>query len=325
MLYVIDFSNFCYKFKCAYKLTTKISGVHVNVSVPFGWIRTLKGLPFNDIIIALDGDPIQMCSYLPSYKGQRSKEPDEEIGFPRKHLISLLTSLGPALGKNIHVAFSPGQEADQVISSVVHMVAKQVTPMQARLQSMQRMKLEDDPYLSRFKELDHADLSSTVNWKDFHSVVVGTTDSDMYQLLRFDNVFLDTSTSGKEIQSGQSTPKMVEFLKPGCIPAYKAFWGDTSDHVPGINLPMKKDDVMRMITDYFSTPQELLKFSDDLKSGKPITNGLAGLANHLIQTNQVSALATNINITYLRYYSDPFYFKETGDLQSILVKYGLHL
>lgn len=323
MLYVVDFSNFSYKFRSTYNLSQRIEGVNVNTSVPFGWIRSLKSIPFKDVLICLDGEPIQMYKILPSYKGQRMKEPEDSVSFPYSKLILMLTLIGKKIGKNVYVVFNPGQEADQVISSIAHMVAKKISPIQRKILNSQRVNISEDSRLQRLKNLSYQNLTDVVDLSEFHSMVVATTDSDMYQLLRFDEIFIDTSTSGKEIQSGTMTPKAVLGLKPSCIPSYKALVGDMSDHVSKLSLDMSLDCTIALINKSLDTPDKLLKFADDLKFDRVPEKGLASLFKKIKETNQVNELLTNIAITYLTFYSEPYVFKCDGDVDSILKKYSL--
>ena len=45
----------------------------------------------SDIMIVLDGIPKMSLELLPSYKGQRLKEHDDECGVPKHELIQFLT------------------------------------------------------------------------------------------------------------------------------------------------------------------------------------------------------------------------------------------
>ena len=230
-LYIIDYSNWQYKFSSVYNVNRNISGVQVPVGIPLGFIRSLKSLVYTDILIALDGVPRMFSTWLPQYKGQRVKEPHEGVGFPRAEMIKMLTVLGKMIGKNIQVVCAPGQEADQVISSICYLVKYKESPKWRKSTAFNSLlfPIKDDYMLSRYAEDSTMEL---INVDEFDSVVIGTTDSDMHQLKALGEVYLDSSTSGKGLTFYDSTPAAVCHLPPHCIGAYKAIVGDTSDNIP---------------------------------------------------------------------------------------------
>ena len=276
-LYLVDYSNWVYRYVSTYRTTRRIGGVVYDVSTVYGFIRSLKSNPFTNINICLDGYPELSLTYLPSYKGQRLKEPNEGLVFPKRELIKFLTKYGELIGKNIKVVASAGQEADQVIASQAFQICKKMNPMHLKMQNMMRKSLKTDVILNRFITEDYKERE--VDLKGYDTVVLGTTDSDMYQLLSIDNVILDNSTSGKSFNMGEYTPKAVDGVLPQAISAYKALIGDTSDNVPSIDLKMKKEELKKLINKNFLEYGSMRQFITDAMAGvKQKTKELQDLA-----------------------------------------------
>ena len=85
--------------------------------------------------------------------------------------------MNPLQEGRVQVACSPGCEADQVISSIVHGLEKPF------LKSFVASKdFSEDPGLRHYQDWE----KNPLKLKDsYNEVVVGTTDSDMYQFLEF--------------------------------------------------------------------------------------------------------------------------------------------
>ena len=304
-LYLVDYSNWVYRYVSTYKTTRRIGGVVYDVSTVHGFMRSLKSNPFTNINICLDGYPELSLTYLPSYKGQRLKEPNEGLVFPKRELIKFLTKYGELIGKNIKVVASAGQEADQVIASQAFQICKKMNPLHLKMQNMMRKSLKEDVILKRFISDDYKERDVVLEGYD--TVVLGTTDSDMYQLLSIDNVILDNSTSGKSFNMGEYTPKAVDGVLPQAISAYKALIGDTSDNVPSLNLKMKKDELKKLINKNFLEYGSMRQFITDAMSGvKQKTKELQELADYLIKTDQLTQLSINNKVTELCFVSTPY-------------------
>lgn len=322
-LYLIDYSNYAYKFKSVFNFKKKVNGVEYNMSVLYGFMRCLKTNPFDHIHICLDGYPEMSLQILPSYKGQRIKEPEEGLYFPKKELIKFLTKYGEVLGKDIKVVASAGQEADQVIASQVFQIVGNINKMQMKMANLSRKTLSEDPFLKKFitngfsqKELDLA---------DFDTVVVGTTDSDMYQLLSLDNVMIDTTTSGKSFNMGEHTPKAVSGVMPSAIPVYKAFVGDVSDNVPAIKLSLKNDKLINIINKHLPTKEKFNIFIDRIRRGESQdSEELNILAKMIKDTNQLKQLTANKSIVELTFVSTPFSLSyKDYFIEDTITKYSL--
>lgn len=324
-LYLVDYSNWVYRYVSTYRTTRRIGGVVYDVSTVYGFIRSLKSNPFTNINICLDGYPELSLTYLPPYKGQRLKEPNEGLVFPKRELIKFLTKYGELIGKNIKVVASAGQEADQVIASQAFQICKKMNPMHLKMQNMMRKSLKTDVILNRFITEDYKERE--VDLKGYDTVVLGTTDSDMYQLLSIDNVILDSSTSGKSFNMGEYTPKAVDGVLPQAISAYKALIGDTSDNVPSIDLKMKKEELKKLINKNFLEYGSMRQFITDAMAGvKQKTKELQDLAEYLIKTNQLTQLSINNKVTELCFVSTPYeIYYDNYSIEDTIKKYNLKI
>ena len=224
---------------------------------------------------------------------------------------------------NIKVVASAGQEADQVIASQAFQICKKMNPLHLKMQNMMRKSLKEDVILKRFISDDYKERDVVLEGYD--TVVLGTTDSDMYQLLSIDNVILDNSTSGKSFNMGEYTPKAVDGVLPQAISAYKALIGDTSDNVPSLNLKMKKDELKKLINKNFLEYGSMRQFITDAMSGvKQKTKELQELADYLIKTDQLTQLSINNKVTELCFVSTPYeIYYEDYSIEDTIKKYNL--
>lgn len=123
VLYVVDTSNWLYKFSAVFSRKTKVQGVEVETSALFGLVRAIRSTPFSDVVFALDATPELSNRLLPSYKGQRDSDGLANNRVSISTIVKVISALGSRYAKNVMVAVSPGQEADQVISSLAHIVS----------------------------------------------------------------------------------------------------------------------------------------------------------------------------------------------------------
>ena len=223
-MYVIDNSNFCYKFRSVHRYSkVLVEGVLLDTSVLTGYIKSLRANIFNNIVIVLDGVPLRSKAILPNYKGTRLNSENINLGIPKLEVIKFLTAVGPLLGKTINVVIAPGQEADQVISSIAHLAQYDKIPEDYQfLNSISYLPLDADKVL---KYLNVPELDMEPYYPIKENVIIATTDSDMAQLQRFSNVYIDTSTSGKAVTDTR-TAKAVQSLNPYAIPYLQVnLWG----------------------------------------------------------------------------------------------------
>ena len=315
-LYVIDNSNFCYKFKSVYTYAhTDVSGIELDTSVLVGYLRALKQNIATDICIVLDGVPKASLDLLPSYKGHRSKEDSNTIGVPRLEVIHFLTGIGKILNKNIFVVCAPCQEADQVISSIVHLITGNTPRRKSLLDTVNTIPLNQDRVL---RYLDGNVTVEKPDFSDYDSVIIGTTDSDMHQLLRYDNVFMDSSTSGKAVYRDK-TPKAVHHLNPNAMIIYKAIFGDDSDNVPALSLK-NKEAIIKWLDKNITTRDDVDRFIEDVDNGLKYNS----LTQAIITSGQKRGFMRNLAVVKLDYYSEPIMVTcPSYNVLETIEKYGL--
>lgn len=324
-LFLIDYSNYCYRFSSSYKFSVEIKNVKVSTSILFGYVRALKANIFKDIIICLDGDPQINMRYLPQYKGQRLKEPNESHSVPRLELVKFLTKIGDKIGKNIKVAASPFQEADQVMASIVKQATNQVDSFTVEMSNYSREHMSADWRLS---SLTKGAIEKELTLDGYDMVILGTTDSDMYQLLENDNVRIDMSTCGQKLDDGSFTPKAIHHLPPAAIPAYKAICGDISDNVPSLQLPYDLKVMVKLIANHLNTKEALHKFITACEKANysDIDKSLIPLAKHIVNTGQVSQLRINNRVTELTFLSTPRFLDYPDyDIMETIKKYKIKI
>ena len=301
-LYIVDFSNWVYKFKYTFNLGVELDGgAYVDTSVLHGFNIAIKSQRFDDIVIALDGCPIRSLDILPQYKQQREHSKSDKMYVPKKEVLQFLTKLGEVYGKRVRVVASYGQEADQV----------------AREHSV-----KEDPYLSHNVE-DESPLDLDT---DYNSVVIGSTDSDMYQLKALGDVFMDSSWSGSKIDYSENTPKAVHNMPANTIAIYKAFLGDTSDNVPAV-VPTRRGKTVRdLIVRFLNTEESFLNFCSCLRLGLQIPSELILLKRWVLEEGGVDALRRNYSVVKLGFESTPCILSyPTYSIQDTIDKYRLRV
>ena len=318
-LYLVDFSNFAYKFKAVHTYAKyDIKGVPVDLSVLVGFIRSLKQNMFNDIVIVLDGKPVNSLNLIPAYKGQRNKNSSDTVGVSKLETIKFLTKIGQRINKNVWVCCAPCQEADQAISSIVHLVTNNEPPRAGMINTINSKSIDEDPWLCK---LNNGLQVEDFKWKDYNTVVVGTTDSDMKALSIFDNVFIDTSTSGKAIKS-EDTAKAVMGVNAYAIPIYKSIYGDVSDNVPGYNLPK---ELISILDDTITSREEQNSFIQHVER-QTLSNSQWKVFHKILEIDGGVKFKTNLEVVQLRYYSNPIILSYSDyDINTTINKYMLKL
>ncbi len=322
ILYVVDFSNWVYKFKYIFpNLTSVYCGVEYHTGVLHGFnqaIRSLSRSPlsFDRVVVCLDGYPQRSYELLPQYKRQRVHETTDTVWVSKKEVIQFLTQLGQVYGIPVSVVASYGQEADQVIASVTHLALGRVDFLD-RVQVTERSANEDS-YLSSYGfQATPFELGS-----GYDSVVIGSSDSDIYQLKGLGNVFMDSSQSGIRVDYSDFTPKAVHNLPPNLIPIYKAFVGDVSDNVPSLVQRRSSPKVVSAILELGDVDPDrwMSCFVDDLKQGR--VSSSPSLQSYLVGSER--ELWNNYKIVRLKFETSPelVSFPEY-DVQSTFSKYSL--
>ena len=115
-------------------------------------------------------------------------------------------------------------------------------------------------------------------------------------------------------------------LEPAAIPAYKAFVGDVSDNIPGIDYsPIKKQELIDIVAKHLNSIEKLKEFITDCQLGNK-TKNLEKLSSVILEKKQLPQLKMNSKITELTYYSNPLVLIPNEDkLESILQRYSLRV
>lgn len=324
-LYIVDFSNWVYKFKYTFNLgVTLQDGSYIDTSVLHGFNVSFKRHKFSDIVVALDGKPIRSLEILPQYKQQREHSKSDKIYVPKKEVIKFITKLGDAYGKRIRVVASYGQEADQVVASLVHLALNKVSSTRRSMSDKvsSTYNIKDDPYLCNLiDEVKPLELDS-----DYDSVVIGSTDSDMYQLKALGDVFMDSSWNGSKIDYSMNTPKAVHNMPAETIAVYKAFLGDVSDNVPALVPSRRGRTVRELIIKHLNSEEKFLKFCMDLRLGTPVESDLIPLKNWVLEYGGSDLLRRNYTVTKLMFESTPLELSYPNyDINTTINKYRIRV
>lgn len=321
-LYTLDFSNFTYKYKAVLDCTIDINGVNVNTSVLKGICNSVERIPYNDIAIVLDGTPRMSKGINSSYKGTRYHEESSTVYVPKLEVLDVMTQLGKVYGKNVSVICSPNQETDQVISSIVHYIVKDTPRCPDFVSRLNTFSLSDDPVLSYIPgSLEPFDL------RDFGSVVIGSSDADFIQLLRFDNIYIDSSTTGYKI-SRETTSKSTSETTPCASILYKALIGDSSDNIPKLDLKgcITVNALIKLLNETVTSDDIISQFYRRVFGINTSTQtSLDKIADYIKETNQVKQFSDNFDITKLHFVSFPRKLKLTNSTNvfDILSKYKI--
>lgn len=301
-LYVVDYSNWVYKFKYMFDLGILNSkGVRINTSVLHGFNQAIRSNRFSDIIIALDGCPSRSLAIYPQYKLNREHGKSDTIFVSKKEVFQFLTKIGQAYGKRVRVVASYGQEADQVIASLVHMALGTPDSKMAILSNIASLDdIHTDPYIGSC-----IDAVEPLELDYYDSVVIGSTDSDMYQLKSLGDVFFDSSWTGSKINYTDATPKAVHGMPPSTIAIYKAFLGDISDNIPSVVPSRRASAVREIIRRYLNTEEAFLNFCTALRLGLPVPDELLSLRLWVLEVGGAEALRRNYSVVKLRFESAP--------------------
>lgn len=319
-LYLIDNSNFAYKYRSVHTYAkVSVSGVSVDTSVLVGYVRSLRSIIFDHIVIVLDGVPLNSLKILPEYKGQRIHEGLDTLGVSSLEIVKFLTKLGSLLDKDIVVVANPGQEADQVIASITNLVTGKVSDFQQLMANSGRRAFSEDNILKKYSSAVITDFDYT----PYSSVVIGTTDSDIMQLSS-PLVKIDNSTTGKYLS--KNTASAVHGLPSYAIPFYKAIWGDISDNVPGIESLQKNKKSCEELSwiDNPDKQQIILSFLYTSKDSSDIPLSLKKLL--LKVKEDISTFTRNWEVVHLTYVSTPFVLSFPDyDIESTIKRYNIKI
>lgn len=313
MIHLIDFQNMAYRYASAMHLTSKVSGVVIDTSVLYGLVKYVKSIQA-PTIFCLEGYPKLFRSYLPEYKGTRNKEASENNTVPTHELIATALFAAECYGKDVQFAFAPNCEADQTVASLVE------ATFNPRLTVFQPYRPEEDFYWKRYRKLDQ----SQIRMPKSEEVLIKTTDSDMYQLIR-PGVKIANQLSDNV--GTTATPKAVDFVEPSEIPVRKAFLGDSSDNVPAIlNKDFDIKRFWRILHDILPTLQDLRQFIRSTELNQKV-QGAEDLQLYITKNNKLKALKINQEVTTLRFFSMPWAVTVPSnyDVLSVIEKYKLRI
>lgn len=313
MIQLIDYQNMVYRYASSMRLSVKIHGVEVNTSALYGLVSFIKHTRF-PIVFCVEGYPKLFKSYYPLYKGNRSKEAEETVGVPAADMIQIALGVAKALGVDCQFAFSPNQEADQVIASLSKAYFNK------RFRLFKPAAPDSDWYFKRYSSLRVEPFRVT----EIDYVLIKTTDSDMYQLIMPGQVELTDSLDSYE--GITETPKAVMHLPYYTIPVYKALIGDVSDNIPCLVKKFDKTRLQSILQDALSTREDLDRFISYTKQNLKY-QGAEDLQKHLRDNDFIRQLQLNRNITTLDFYSMPWSLHENPDfnLPEALKKYRIRL
>lgn len=305
-LYIIDSSNWRVKFQAALSsYSVERNGVTVSTSSIAGFAKSLSRLPFDDILICLDGVPQNSLNVLPTYKGTRNGENDGGMSVSRAEEVKFLTKLGERVGKNITVVCSPLQETDQIISSITHYITGNLPARWEMINMLNTKDIADDGRLAKYTPVELTPISRDY-LRQFESVVIASTDADFCQLLRFGNVYIDTSVSGSAISNERLTASTSQ-LAPIQTILYKCLIGDGGDNVP--SLPFKNVKQVQGIIETVDTMFKVDEFFKVVDSNCAYTptmlTPLASKLAEFVARYHKRQFEINREVTYLQFFSLP--------------------
>lgn len=314
--YLIDFSTFLYRFKSVYGWARQeVGGVTIDTSSLVGSIRSLKSNIYDNIVIVLDGVPMRSKALMPSYKGTRNKDDTfSNVGISKLETVQFLTKIGPCIGKQVSVVCSPCQETDEVISSLVHHITDNLPPRALFTSRLNQRSFNSDRLLSPLNQ--GLEISEFIPEKG--TAIISTTDGDFIQLQRFDQVYIDESTSGKKI-TNTWTSKSTAGLNPCATILYKAILGDVGDNIPAAIYPLDK----RIITylKRFCTQEQVQFFKDAIYNGKR-PEEFYELYDIVIHGR--TQFLINWDVAFLRFVSYPFQLEYPDyRISDTITKYNL--
>jgi len=316
-LYIIDFSNWCFKCRAVHSsLSIDVLNSKIHTGVLYGMYSALKKLPYNDICIVLDGTPLTSQKLLPSYKGTRNHDSDDEVWVPKSEVIKFLTAVGPLIGKNVSVVCQPLHETDEVIASLVYQIVGDLPKRSSFITSMNSHPVENDARLRYL--ISNSFLCKAYDPIGYDSVVIASTDADFVQLQRYPNVYIDKSMSGTNI-SNSHTSKSTEETSPCASIIYKAIYGDSSDNIPPIGVPMPRQHIMTYLRESVTSIDVVFSIRSQVENGTCT----------LVPPSCRQQFLTNFGVAFLEFRGLPSQISYTGytsdDALSTLTRYSIRI
>lgn len=313
--YIIDFSNWVYRFKSVYPFSkVENRGVVTDTSVLFGFARVLPLLPYNDIVVVLDGVPLISRRILPAYKGQRlHDEQSEGTRISNIDIVRWLSNVGTILNKTISVVCSPGQETDEVIASIVYRAVGKLPSNSRFIDMLYKKPIESDRMLKQYADLQTEEFIVEENSR----CVIASTDGDFLQLQRFDNVFIDLSLTGKDI-SNKHTSKSTDGLSPVQTILYKTIFGDVSDNIPSVQVNSKQKAQIKEWIKKIDSEETLNKALQAIW-----VNPTSELELGLFGQRRITKI--NYEVAHLVYRGNPIKLSESEEPLKLLNKYKIRI
>lgn len=323
--YIIDYSNFEYRFKNARVANDlqHIDGMgNVDLSVIYGFIQSIRAIKADEIFIALDGTPKRALELLPSYKGNRDHENPDRLYPSTLTVLKCISHEARQIGKPLHVCCYPFTEADSVISALIpNLLGQYEFPTYDNFKTCAMNLPKDDtrlaPYcisicnfLSNYKYGWNGSSES----RAFDRIIIGSMDSDLYQLRKYKGVCFDRSTTGKDIAPDNETPAAVQHLPFYYIRLYKSLFGDKSDCIPASAPTSYAADLRRFLTSDAATPEIIDHLEYDLDYAgrvEPMHDykaiGAPDLLTYMAENKEArDAYGRNLHIVRLKEFIAPY-------------------
>ena len=223
-------------------------------------------------------------------------EPNEQLFINKNELIRIISSIGKIIGKDIKVVAIPGCEADQVISTIVEIVNN--GKINRELYDLTQIPIKEDLFFKNLRDVEEIDLEL----QGIDNIIISSTDSDIYQLLRYDNVFIDDSTNGSRINYNRSTPVAVGQVEGFLIPLYKTLMGDQSDNI----MPLVKiKNIKEWLRSNFKDYNSVLSFVAAVSNGEKQDVKKQELIDFLMKKQLNFEFLRRFKLTHLTIHGNP--------------------
>lgn len=286
MIYLIDLANFVYRYSATLNRVKSINGVSYDVSPLFAISKLFSSRIADLYGLVLDGTPLMSSITNAHYKSNRNHEVSETLRFSLYDITSVAFAVAKSLKKDLRLFYHLGQEADQVVSSLVHIAANEF--------DRSKDLLYECSYDNRLRWLDKFQTQS-IQTTEFISkdIILESSDSDFNQLLVYDKFYI-ASVNGIV---NNRTNRAVGFVEPFQVPLYKAILGDKSDSVFGCKFKgYTNPQVLDLIK---STSKE--DVDDIIQNVCMSTHKLASL----IRDTCLRQFLSNLSVVQLRYFGTP--------------------
>lgn len=285
----VDFSNFILRFRGSFDSYVKKNRVLYDCTC-ISAIRTLCKKSMYTNVLCLDGIPQSSSVLQSTYKGTRDFE-ESNIIVPSMVESALMYCYYASI-HNITplVCFKLGEEADQVISSLVHLTINNYSSFNDVFYNY-----TTDRRLRALLEYDTESVDHYISqWSDAN-LVIDSTDADFIQLQRYPQVFI----LDKGVVTKTKASKSTGYVSPSQSIIYKAVLGDKSDFVKPA-IPSKHTNAVLSII------KDLSDEDVDLCIKSPVQEFTRLFKSYGIN---IQTSLRNLDITKLSYYGKPSLLK----------------